>query len=244
MNYRNILITGSSKGIGAAIAATLAKVEYNIFLTGRNEENLKQIQKEINAKDYFVVDLKEDNACEKLVGEIASKYGDIDILINNAGDYIYNPVEDTTDAQIQSLMRLNVEVPYKLIKLVVPSMKNNKWGRIINIGSISGSVGEANASLYSMTKSAMSGLTKSLALELAQDGITVNTINPGWVETELAVRACEESDFPLCENIEMIPQRRFIDPSEVGALVKYLVSEEAKGLTGQCINLCAGLSVG
>ena len=127
----------------------------------------------------------------------------------------------------------------------MPSMKAQKFGRIVNIGSISGAVGEGNAALYSMTKSALSGLTKALALELACDGITVNTINPGWVDTELTETACNSGDgFSADENIDMIPQRRFIHPDGVGNLVKYLVSDEAKGLTGQNINLCAGLSVG
>ena len=123
-------------------------------------------------------------------------------------------------------------------------MKRNNWGRIINIGSISGVVGEANASLYSMTKSAFLGFSKALALELATDNITVNTINPGWVETELTENAIEESDFTIEEELEMIPQRRFIQPDEIANLVNYLISENAKGMTGQSISLCAGLSAG
>ena len=123
-------------------------------------------------------------------------------------------------------------------------MKTKKWGRIVNIGSISGVVGEANASLYSMTKSAYIGLTKSLALELAQDNITVNTISPGWVDTELANEAVNNSVFSYEEELDMIPQRRFIHPDEIANLVKYIISVDAKGMTGQNINLCAGLSVG
>ena len=103
----------------------------------------------------------------------------------------------TADEDITRLIKLNVEVPYRLIKLAVPYMKKQHWGRIVNIGSISGIVGEANASLYSMTKSAFTGFSKALALELAEDNITVNTINPGWVETELAQDAVEKSDFFL-----------------------------------------------
>ena len=98
--------------------------------------------------------------------------------------------------------------------------------------------------LYSMTKSAFTGFSKALALELAQDNITVNTINPGWVETELAQDAVEKSDFSYDEEIEMIPQKRFICPDEIANLVKYMVSDEAKGMTGQSVSLCAGLSAG
>ena len=123
-------------------------------------------------------------------------------------------------------------------------MKEKRWGRIINIGSISGVMGEAHASLYSSSKAGLLGLTKALALELAEYNITVNTINPGWVDTDLGNESVEESEFSKEELIDCIPQRRFVQPEEVAGLCKYLISEEAKGITGQGINLCAGLSVG
>ncbi len=170
--------------------------------------------------------------------------GQVDILINNAGDYVWSPVEKTSDEEIKKLLKLNLEIPYKLCREAVPSMKKNNWGRIINIGSISGAVGEANASLYSATKAGLIGMTKALALELAEFGITVNTINPGWVKTELASDLFEEGVIDESEQIDMIPQRRFIHPSEIAGMVNYLVKEEAKGVTGQSLNICAGLSLG
>ena len=111
--------------------------------------------------------------------------GNIDILINNAGAYTWSPVEKTATNNISELIKLNLEVPYKLCRLAVPTMKLARWGRIMNIGSISGIVGEANASLYSASKAGLTGLTKALALELAEYGITINHINPGWVKTEM-----------------------------------------------------------
>ena len=105
-------------------------------------------------------------------------------------------------------------------------------------------MGEAYASLYSSTKSGLIGLTKALALELAEYNITVNTINPGWVDTDLGMSSIDDSEFTKEEIVECIPQRRFVEPIEVAKLVRYLISKEAKGLTGQSINLCAGLSVG
>ena len=123
-------------------------------------------------------------------------------------------------------------------------MKEKKWGRIINIGSISGVMGEAYASIYSSSKSGLIGLTKALALELAQYNITVNTINPGWVETELGINSIEDSEFTKEEILNCIPQKRFVKPEEIARLCKYLISDDAKGITGQAINLCAGLSVG
>ena len=123
-------------------------------------------------------------------------------------------------------------------------MKTQKWGRIINIGSISGVMGEAGANVYSATKAGLLGFTKATALEVAQFGITVNTINPGWVDTELGNSSIEDSEFSKSEIIECIPQRRFVSPKEIASMVKYLISDDAKGVTGQSINLCAGLSVG
>jgi NAD(P)-dependent dehydrogenase (short-subunit alcohol dehydrogenase family) len=131
-----------------------------------------------------------------------------------------------------------------LSKIAIPYMKKQKFGRIINIGSISGVMGEAHASLYSATKSGLIGFSKAVGLELAEYGITVNTINPGWVDTELGNSSIEDGEFTKEEILDCIPQRRFVEPKEIAGLVKYLISEKAKGITGQSINICAGLSVG
>ncbi len=239
---RNVLITGSSKGIGAEIARVLADNGCNVFLSGRNESALKMLCEKINAKGYFAVDLLEKNASEQLFNEATRVLGKIDTLINNAGKYYYAGVENTGSEAIAELLTLNTEVPYKLISLCVKNMKAEKFGRIVNIGSISGAVGEANASLYSLTKSALIGMTKALALELAQDNITINTINPGFVQTELLENTFDK-DFTKEELLDMIPQSRFIQPIEIANFVKYLISDEAKGFTGQSINLCAGMSI-
>lgn len=229
----NILITGAGRGIGKAIAERLSG---DIFVCGRNEERLKQF------KNYIVCDLTVNEDLEKLGAYIVQN--NIDIVINNAGEYIYSQIEDVSMAQIEHIMKTNLEAPLYLIKKAVPYMKEKKWGRIINIGSISGVMGEAGASLYSASKSGLIGATKALALELAEYGITVNTINPGWVDTDMGNTSAEEGDFSKEEILECIPQRRFVTPEEVAGMVKYLISDEAKGVTGQSINLCAGLTCG
>lgn len=241
---KTALVTGASKGIGKSIAQLLIEKGYEVYICARNENLLKSTCREINANGYFVTDLTNPQECKELIEKITKKSGKIDILVNNAGAYKYCPVDTTPDADIDNLIALNIKAPYLLIKYAVKEMKKQKWGRIVNIGSISGVVGEANASLYSLTKSTFNGLSKSLALELAQDNITINTINPGWVDTELTKDAIKESDFSIQEEIEMIPQRRFITPIEIANLVLYMISEEAKGMTGQNVSLCAGLSAG
>ena len=234
---KNVLVTGASKGIGKCIAQELSK-SFNVFVTARTEKALK----ELNVAGYYICDLEKSTDLAKLKEFI--KENKIDILVNNAGEYIYNPIENMDYSHISEIFKINSIAPAFLASAVVPYMKSQKWGRIVNIGSISGVMGEAFASMYSATKASLIGMTKALALELASENITVNTINPGWVDTELGKDSIESSEFSEDEILECIPQRRFVKPIEVANLVKYLISEEAKGLTGQAINLCAGLSVG
>ncbi len=230
----NILVTGASRGIGKTIGERLEQAGYNVFASARNENLLKRF------KNFCVCDLSQSP--EKLGNYIQENK--IDVLINNAGEYIYSPIEEVYPAQIEHLIKTNLESPLYLISKAVPYMKTKRWGRIINIGSISGVMGESGASLYSASKAGLIGAAKALALELAEFGITVNTINPGWVETELGNDSVQESGFSKEEITECIPQKRFITPAEIAGMIMYLISDEAKGVTGQSINLCAGLSVG
>ena len=231
----NILVTGASKGIGKAIARELQSVG-EVYVTGRNEKALAAC----NAKDFCVCDLSKD------INSLATFIEDkkIDVLVNNAGEYIYGALESMKTDEIMRVFETDLIAPAYLISKAIPHMKGQRWGRIINIGSISGVMGEAYASIYSASKAGLIGLTKALALELAEYEITVNTINPGWVETDLGMNSIEESEFSKEEIIDTIPQKRFVKPEEVAKLCKYLISQDAKGITGQSINLCAGLSVG
>lgn len=227
----NILITGASKGIGECIAHNL---DGNIFAVGRCEERLKQYN------NYLVCDFEKDI---EILGEYIEE-NKIDVVVNNAGEYIYKETDQITMPEIERITRVNLEVPMYIISKALPYMKSKNWGRIINIGSISGVMGEAGACIYSASKSGLIGMTKAIALEIAQYGITINTINPGWVETDLGNSSVEESEFSKEEVVECIPQKRFVEPVEIAGMVKYLISDTAKGVTGQSINLCAGLSVG
>lgn len=233
----NILVTGASRGIGKTIAKSLQSYG-NVYVTARNEEKLKEFGNEM----YFVCDLSKEEDLLKLGDFIQEK--NIDILVNNAGEYTYCGIEDTEISKLNEMLSINLKAPIYLMHSAIPHMKKNKFGRVINIGSISGVMGEAYASMYSATKAGLIGLSKATGLELAEFGITVNTVNPGWVDTELGKSSIEDSEFSEEEILESIPQRRFVKPEEIAGLVKYLISEEAKGITGQSINICAGLSVG
>ncbi len=230
---KNILITGATSGIGEKIANVLS-TDNDVFLTGRRQ---------LDKVNYFPCDFKNISEIEKLYKKAKEYFNSqIDVLINCAGQYIYKPIEKMTYDEINYLTDLNFKSAYILSGLVISGMKKNNWGRIVNIGSISATVGEANATLYSATKAALSGFTRALALEVAQNNITVNQINPGWVETPLADNSLTEEEKQ--EVIDVTPQKRFIEPVEIAKLCQYLISEDAKGLTGQNISLCAGLSIG
>ena len=234
---KNVLVTGVSRGIGKSIAEVLSS-KYNVFGTARNEDLLKQL----DLCGYFLCELSNEKELNKLANFINDKK--IDILINNAGEYIYSKVDEISCGQLEKIFSVNSIAPMFLSGVAVPYMKSQKWGRIVNIGSISGVMGEAFASAYSATKASLLGFTKASALELASYNITVNTINPGWIDTELGENSINDSEFSKEEIIECVPQKRFVSPVEVANLVQYLISDEAKGITGQSINLCAGLSVG
>lgn len=232
----NILVTGATRGIGKAIADAMIKNGNTVFAAGRNEELLKSYN------NYIVCDLADKNDLGKLGNYIIENK--IDVLINNAGEYIYSPIDKTEYEELEHIIKVNLEAPIYLISKAVPYMKQKKWGRIINIGSISGVMGEACASLYSASKAGLIGGTKALALELAEYGITVNTINPGWVDTDMGNSSAKDGEWTKEEITECIPQKRFVSPEEIAGMTEYLISNEARGVTGQSVNLCAGLSVG
>lgn len=236
---KNILITGASSGIGLVTAKYLESLGHKVFKTGRRQlRKIDCVAFEAFERDsYLSCDLKDFEQINVLYEAAKAYLGSIDVLINNAGEYLHCPLEKMEQEAILGLVNLNLIAPYYLTKLVVKGMKVRDWGRIINIGSISGVVGEANASLYAATKAALTGMARSLGLELAQNGITVNTINPGWVQTSMT-----ETDESV--ELDVVPQKRFIEPIEVAKMIEYLTSDGAKGVTGQSINLCAGLSVG
>ena len=229
----NILVTGATGGIGQILCKNL---EGNIFASGRNESVLSEYD------NYCLADLSEESGLIKLGNYISENK--IDVLINNAGEYVYSEIEKMEPEKINHMLALNLTAPLYLISRAVPYMKRQSFGRIINIGSISGVLGEAYASVYSASKAGLMGATKALALELAEYGITVNTINPGWVDTNMGNNSANNEDFTKAELIECIPQKRFISPEEIAGMAKYLISNDAKGVTGQSINLCAGYTCG
>jgi len=218
MNKRKVLVTGASRGIGRTIVEILKKTnKYNILTPSRDELELT----DSDSIDNYVV-----------------KNNDIDILINNAGMNIINYIQDVKDADIKSMFLTNIIAPIKLVRGIVPHMMEKHYGRIVNISSIWGITSKEKRSIYSATKFGINGITKTLAKELGKYNILVNSICPGYVDTEMTKKNVTEIDKK--EILKNIPLNRFAEPIEIGYLVKFLISDENTYITGQSIIIDGG----
>jgi NAD(P)-dependent dehydrogenase (short-subunit alcohol dehydrogenase family) len=247
-----VLVTGASRGIGRAIALACAQAGASVVLVARSEAQLEQVASAIREKNGTAMvvqaDLTDRAAVDGLVARVIDRFGRIDVLVNNAGtNHIANLVM-MTDEALRSVFELNVFSVFRLTKAVIRHMIRAKSGRIINIASIAAKVGVAYGSAYSSSKAALLGFTRSLARETAQLGITVNAICPWHVDTELVREAMEhrgkmfgkKGDEYLKEIAQHNPQKRLIEATEVAAVTLFLMSHEARGITGQSINVCGG----
>jgi 3-oxoacyl-[acyl-carrier protein] reductase len=218
MNKRKVLVTGASRGIGRAIVEVLKKTnEYNILTPSRDELELTNS----DSIDNFVI-----------------RNNDIDILINNAGINIVNYIQDIKDTDIESMFLTNIIAPIKLIRGIVPHMMEKNYGRIVNISSIWGITSKEKRSIYSATKFGINGITKTLARELGKYNILVDSICPGYVNTEMTKKNVTEIEKK--EILKNIPLNRFAEPIEIGYLVKFLISDENTYITGQSIIIDGG----
>ena len=243
---KNALITGASKGIGRAIAIELAKQGVNVAINyNKSKKEAEEISSELineyNVKSIILkgdVSNKED--CNLLVQESIATFGNLDILVNNAGIIDDNLLIRMSDEAWDRVLRTNLDSIFYCSKPAIKSMLKNKWGRILNIGSvvgIRGNIGQAN---YASSKAGMMGFTKSLAKEVATRNITVNTITPGYINTETVdVLKQEQKDNIM----KWIPQGHFGEVEDIAYLASFLCSEKAKYITGQIISVDGGMAI-
>lgn len=240
---KNAVITGASKGLGKAIALALAENGANLALISRDIEKLNQVAEEakkLGVEAYaFKADITDEMQVDAVCKKITGHFNRVHILINNAGINIRKPITDFTMAEWRTVMDTNVTGAFLMCRALVPYMKGNGYGRIINLTSIMSHVGLPGRSVYAASKSALIGFTKALALELAPEKITVNGISPGPFLTEM--------NRPLVENPELtqfflsrIPLGRWGDPREVADLAVFLCSEKANFITGTDILIDGG----
>jgi len=235
------LITGSTRGIGKAIATKFAQHGATVIITGRNKANAQlvaeNIKNEFGVEAYgFKLDFSEDIASQWK--EIEQVVKAVDILVNNAGltrDTLFIRMKDE---DWEEVINTNLTGTFKITKLVVKGMMKKRWGRIINISSVVGFTGNAGQVNYATTKAGLIGFTKSLAKELASRGITVNAVAPGFIETDMTDQIPAEIKEKY---LEQIPMGRFGKPEEVADPVVFLASEMASYINGETIHVNGGM---
>ena len=249
MGERIAVITGAAQGIGLEIAKELATQGMKVIITDKNERGLKQAAANNTSLSYLVCDVTDEQQIKNTIEQIVSTYGGLHIVVNNAGFQHVSMIEQFDVLIFEKMQKVMVSAPFLFMKYVFPIMKQQQYGRIINIASINGLVGFAGKAGYNTAKHGVIGLTKVAALETATDGITVNAICPGYVDTELVRNQFE--DLAKTRNVEveqvleqvlypLVPQKRLIEVNEIASLVGYLCSDAAKGMTGQAIVLDGG----
>jgi 3-oxoacyl-[acyl-carrier protein] reductase len=237
------IVTGASRGIGRAIAVDLAAAKARVFINyQKNEEAARQVQQEIitqgGAADLLPCDVASPDDVAAAVKAVLSAAGRIDILVNNAGRTHDNLFIFMKESDWDEVLDTNLKGTYLMTKAVMRTMFKAKWGRIVNIASVAGQYGNPGQANYSASKAGIIGFTKAVARELAGQGITVNSVSPGLVDTEMSRNLPEKAREAI---ISQIPLGRIGTAQEVADAVSFLVSEGADYITGQVIAVNGGL---
>jgi len=254
INIKTTIITGGLGGIGLDLVKFFYNKKFNIIILdnkSKNEFSKININKSNyrNTIIYKKIDLSKSISIKNLFNIIKNKYKKIDVLINCAGIQHVEKVESFPSAKWEKIIRINLSSSFYTSKYVLPLMKKNQWGRIINIASVHGQVASANKSAYVASKHGMIGLTKTIALETATMPITCNAICPGWVNTSLVTKQINVKIKKNKTNkrieiknllIEKHPNLKFISGVAIASLAYYLCSEEASEITGSSLNIDGG----
>ncbi len=239
-----MLITGGGRGIGRAIALTFAQHGARVVVAARTREQVEGVAREIGGNALALV-------CDVSSSEsVAEMFADLkpDILVNNAGIAESATLPNTTDELWHRHLAINLNGTFYCTRAALPAMLERKWGRIINIASIAAKAGAPYISAYAASKHGVLGLTRSVALEVAASGVTVNAICPGYVDTEMVSRGVQQITAKTGRSAEqaldalkkMSPQNRLVTAEEVAALALLLASEEGRGINGPGINIDGG----
>jgi 3-hydroxybutyrate dehydrogenase len=252
---KTALVTGSTSGIGLAIAEALAREGANVMLNGLSdpeevEPTRSEMEKRTGSKVLFTgANLMDGDACARLVEETADALGGLDIVVNNAGMQHVAPVDEFPVDKWNAIISLNLSAAFHVIRAAVPHLKKAGWGRIINTGSAHALVASPYKSAYVAAKHGLAGLTKVVALELAHDAVTVNTICPGYVHTELVddqiadtakARSMSEEGVIQKVILEAQPTKQFVTVEQIAQLSVFLCSDAAASITGTMLPMDGG----
>ena len=248
---KNILITGGAGGIGLEIVHYFEKKNFNIIILDKTlKKDFKKIYKKIKKNIfYFELDLLEIKKTEKKIQQIISKFKTIDILINCAGIQYISKIENFPTNEWRKVIDINLTSSFITSKNIIPVMKKNNSGRIINISSVHGLVASENKSAYVASKHGLIGLTKAIALELSKTKITCNAISPGWVLTPLVEKQIKKLASKNKTSIEIEkknllfekhPNQKFVSGKEIASLVNFLISKDAQNITGSSYSIDGG----
>ena len=239
LKEKKVLITGATGGIGSAMAKRMAKQGADLVLSGTKKDSLETLSNEIGDNCYsFAADLAKKEEIKNLVIWAIEKMGSIDILVNNAGITRDNLSIRMSDKDWDDVINVNLTAIFLLSRDCLKVMLKKRWGRIINITSVVGVMGNAGQSNYAASKAGMIGMTKSIASEVSSRGITVNCISPGYVVTAMTDKISDVAKESILQNI---PVGRFGKAEEIADWAIYLASNEADYITGQNININGGL---
>ncbi|MEQ1518804.1 MAG: 3-hydroxybutyrate dehydrogenase [Usitatibacteraceae bacterium] len=252
---KSVVITGSTSGIGLGLARAFAAEGANVMLNGFGDaKEIESIRSGLAAANdvkvaYSGADMSKPAEIAAMVAYAQAELGGVDIIVNNAGIQFVSPVEDFPPEKWESIIAINLSAVFYGTRAVLPAMKAKNWGRIINIASAHGLVASPNKSAYVAAKHGVVGFSKSVALELAETGITVNSICPGFVLTPLVekqiVDLAEQKQLPretVIRDVLLAPQpsKQFVTIEEIAAMAIYLASDNARSITGTAYSIDGG----
>ncbi len=237
------VVTGASSGIGAAIAIELADAGWGVMAAGRDEGRLEEVADISESIATWAGDLDDSETCDELIAEAIDEFGQIDCLVNSAGILVRGNAVETGDEEWRDTMSINLDIPFFLSRAAIPHLISTA-GSIINIASDWGLRAGSRAVSYCVSKGGLIQLTKAMALDHARDGVRVNAICPGDVDTPMLAESAAElgidvDDF-LASAADGSPNRRVAEPGEIASLVVYLASDPARHITGTTISIDGG----
>ena len=239
LSGKNVLVTGSTRGIGRAIAETLAKAGARVAVVGRDLQKAQEAATAIgNGSQGFACDVTDTSAVTKLVSDVEAAFGSIDVLVNNAGITRDNLVMRLKDDDWDAVINANLRGAFAAIRAVSRGMMKRRGGRIINISSIIGIIGNKGQANYAASKAGLIALTKSVAKELGSRNILVNAVAPGFIETEMTAAMTPEAREGLGKQIAL---ERLGTPQDVAATVAFLASDLSSYITGQVLVVDGGM---